>query len=489
MPPQQDTYVRDCVLYLRKSKGKAGISRQRKESQAHAERIRWRIIAEFVEPNTTAFAKIGEEDAPRPEYEAMVAFLQRDGRSPALGVLSWHTDRLSRNSGETRPFTAVCVKGGHPVETVRCGGYDLSLPAHRKRFRDDVSDAEGEVDHMIERIDSAKAEAAAEGRWLGGRRRFGYADGVTAQPDEAKAIVDGCQSILAGSSAASVARDWNARGLFTPRLKNGGGGNAWRADGVRRVLTAPRIAGLMVWRGEVVGKASWEPIVAEGTWRAVVRVLTDPARRTSPGPERRWLGSGLYLCGVCGKARLLARANASSSGGAPVTTYRCGQKGEHVSRNAVLLDRYVEEHVVARLARGDARMLLLDDERQDLKELEEQLLELREDLAQWREAAKLGPKRGGVTLAAFKPVERERLADIAEIEAQMIVPERAVILRDLVEAADVTAAWEQTPLERRRAVLRCLFTVTVHRGPKGRPKGHRPGESYFDTSSIIVRPA
>lgn len=485
MPPQQETFVRDCVLYLRKSKGKAGIARQRKEAQAHAMRIRWRIVAEFVEPNTTAFAKIGEEDAPRPEYEAMVQFLQRDNRAPALGVLAWHTDRLSRNTGEVRPFTVVCVKGEHPVETVRCGGYDLSLPLHRKRFRDDVSDAEGEVDHMVERIDSAKAEAAAEGRWLGGKRPFGFAgDGVTHEPVEAAAIAKACMAVLAGSSMRSLAREWNAAGLTTPRLKTVGG-NPWTPIEVRRVLLRPRNAGLMVWRGEIVGRASWEPVVDEATWRAVVRVLKDPSRRLTPGPARRWLGSGLYLCGVCELPRMVAHSSKSRSGSTSRNraVYRCPEAG-HASRDAVLLDAYVVEHVVARLSRPDARELLVDQERTDIAELEARLLGLREELKGWRDDAAAGE----VTRIAFKPVEKRLLAEIEEVESGLIRPDRALILKDLIEADDPGEEWERTPLDRKRAVVASLCVVTVHRAPRGRPKGWRPGESYFDDASVDVEP-
>lgn len=478
MPPQQQTHVRDCVMYLRKSKGKAGIARQRKENRAYAERIRWRIVAEFVEPDTTAFARIGEEDAPRPEFDKMMEFLRRDERTPALGILAWHTDRLSRNTGEVRPFTADCVKGGHPVETTRGGMYDLSLPAHRKRFRDDVSDAEGEVDHLIERIDAQKAEAAAEGRWLGGTRPFGFKkDGTRHKKAEAAAITEATEAVLAGTSLAGIAREWNARGLERTR-----GGGEWDAREVRRVLLRPRNAGLMLWRGEIVGKASWDPIVKEQKWRALVRLLEDPARRTTPGPERRWLGSGLYVCGVCEQADLKPRAGASRSGRGRAV-YRCGP-GRHVTRDAVQLDEYVQEHIVAWLSRPDARQLLVKKKNPNQKKLEARLLELRGELAE-ADAAVPRTVREAKKIAEVAALAE---AEIAEIEAELFAPDRAAILQDLIEAEDVGEAWKRTLLDRKRAVLAALFTVTVHPAPKGRPKGWRPGEPYFDPEYIDVEP-
>ncbi|GAA4626744.1 hypothetical protein GCM10023196_036220 [Actinoallomurus vinaceus] len=461
-------------MYLRKSKGKAGITRQRKENRAYADRIGWRIVAEFAEPDTTAFAKIGEEDAPRPEFDKMIEFLGRDDRNPPLGILAWHVDRLSRNSGEVRPFAAVCVKGGHLVDTPRCGSYDLSLPNNRKRFRDDVSDAEGEVDHMIERIDAHKAEAAAEGRWLGGRRPFGFKkDGTRHRRSEAAAIAKACKDVLAGTSLASIAREWNAAELRTS------GGNEWDPTEVRRVLLRARNAGLMVWRGEIVGKASWDPIVKERQWRAMVRVLEDPARRSTPGPERRWLGSGLYVCGVCEQARLRV---GTANGGYP--TYRCRGQGVHVSRAAGPLDEYVGEHVVGRLSRPDARDLLMDDDRADREELEARLLELRAELQE----AESTPARSVREARKLAEVADLLAAEITEVEGKLIRPDRAAILRHLIEADDVGEAWLETPLDRQQAVLRALFTVTIHPAPKGRPPGWKPGQPYFHAESVAVEP-
>lgn len=474
--------IRDYVIYLRKSKGRAGIARQRRESLAYVARVRGRVVEEFVDADTTAFAKVGEDNALRPDYERMLEYLRDDHRDPPLSILAWHVDRLSRNSAEVRPLTAICAKGGHLVETPRSGVYDLSTSNGRKRMRDDVSDAEGEVDHMIERIDSAKAEAAAEGRWLGGPRPFGFKkDGIRHRKDEAAALVKACDDVQAGTSLNAIAREWNAQGLETT-----GGAAAWDATAVRRVLLRPRNAGLMVWRGEIIGKASWKPIVKEPAWRSVVRTLEDPARRTTPGPERRWLGSGLYVCGVCDKPRLVARSSGTGTSGgegARRPAYRCGP-GQHVNRDAVLLDRFVAKHIVARLSRADARELLVDDERDDIAELEAELLAKREELAGWRDDA----ATGAVTRIAFKPVERRLLREIADVEAKLIRPDRALILKDLIEADDVGAAWLDTPLDRRRAVLGELFTVVIHPAPKGRPRGWRPGEPYFDADSIDVVP-
>jgi site-specific DNA recombinase len=468
---------RDYLLYLRKSKGRAGIERQRNETTRHLERQGKRVVAEFVDVDRTAFAKVGAGRPERPDYAAMLQTLQADTSDPPLGVAGWHADRIHRDTAETDDFIKIAAAGHHHVETFRSGSYELWTPVGRKRFRNDAVDAAYEVDHLIERIDAQKAEAAAAGRWLGGRRPFGFeGDGVTHRPGEAGRLLQAHYDVLAGLSLHAIARAWNEAGLPTST------GNRWRATEVRRVLVRPRNAGLMVWRGQIVGRAEWEPVVPEQVWRSVVRLLEDPARRLSPSSERRWLGPSLYLCGVCGQARLVARSSrAGARGNAPA--YRCGL-GQHISRDAVAVDRLVGRRVVARLSRPDAGRLLVDTERGDLAELEGRLLELREELAGWRADAAAGE----VTRIAFKPVEKRLLGEIEDVEARLVRPDRALVLRDLVEAADVGAAWAAYPVDRQRAVVAALLRVTILPAPKGRPKGWRPGEPYFDPAYVDIEP-
>ena len=201
--------------------------------------------------------------------------------------------------------------------------------------------SEVEVDHMIERIEAAKVEAASEGRWLGGRRPFGYeADGVTVRAEEAALIAQATDDLLVGVSLGQIARDWNAAGVTTS------GGKQWRMEEVRRTLLRARNAGIMVHRGEEVGAAVWPAIVSEERWRAVVALCADPSRRTTPGPTRRWLGSGLYVCGFpveeqeCGQK--LRMGSTSSK-----PTYRCNSMTRHVVRDARHVDAYVRKAVVA----------------------------------------------------------------------------------------------------------------------------------------------
>jgi hypothetical protein len=78
------------------------------------------------------------------------------------------------NPEDTGELIRVCAAGGHLVETPTGGSCDVSTANGRKRFRDDANDAAYEVDHGRERVLAARAEVAADGRWLGGKRPFGW---------------------------------------------------------------------------------------------------------------------------------------------------------------------------------------------------------------------------------------------------------------------------------------------------------------------------
>jgi DNA invertase Pin-like site-specific DNA recombinase len=496
--------AREFVLYLRKSKGRTGIARQRQACQAHCDRIGGRVVAEFVDTDRTAFVKVGAGPSRRDDYQAMLDLLRADAGPLPLGVLAWHADRLHRDPGEAEMFLAVCASGRHPVETPRGGSYDLTTPTGRKRFRNDVVDAAYEVDHMIERIESMKVESAMEGRWLGGRRPFGYeADGVTVRQAEAVELQKMAGDLLAGTSLHSIARDLNARNIGTST------GAEWDARAVRRVLLRPRNAGIMEHRGEELGRAEWPAILDEPTWRGVCATLADPERRTSPGPARRWLGSGIYQCGVCileGEERAPLICGAAGWGAArghrrTVPSYKCGKTRKHVTRSAVHLDKYVTMVAIEWLSQLDAAELLVSPG--DSAGAHARVVE--------REALRLQEEEAGEMFAALE-MTRNQLAATnkriaarrAELDKADAVASRGNVLTPFLAAhtatidpdqrrAIVTKIWNDLDLDRHRAVVNSIMRVVVLPAGRGKPKGWTPEHGaewgYFDSDTIRIEKA
>lgn len=465
----------DFVLYLRKSRGRTGISRQRTITAAHVERLGGRIATEFADTGRTAFAKVGAARPVRDGFTAMLATLRAN---PGLGVAAWHADRLTRNSEDTEELIKVCAAGGHLVETPRGGTYDLSTATGRKRLRDDANDAAYEVDHAIERMTAMKAEHAAAGQWLGGRRPFGYeADGVTLRPAEAEPLAQAHRAVLAGASLASVVRDWNARGITTAT------GKQWRARELARVLKRPRNAGLLEHLGQIAGPAKWPAVVDEMTWRGVAAILADPSRKVTPGPANRHLLSWIARCGVCGGPVICTSTNRPSARtGGRRLVYRCREETRgHLARDKALLDELVTELVIGRLSRADAAGLLArPDDGDQVAALQQEKAAI---LALIAERNQLHVDQV-ITTAELVDGRRQLKMRLDAVGQRIAGAARADILAPLI--ADPAGVWETMSLDQRRAVIARLMTVTLMPAPRGRPRGWRPGEPYFSPSSVSV---
>lgn len=205
-------------------------------------------------------------------------------------VAARHMDRLLRRLRELEGVLEKCDKGGAVLVTAS-DSVDTSTEGGKLVARILSSVAQGELERKSERQRAAAAQAAEDGRWIGGRRAFGFEpDGVTVREAEAALIKTGYDLVLAGETLAEVARQWDASGHPPTQ-----GCKAWHRGSVKDVLTNPRQAGLRRYRPQgtaadirkspekgVVGKAEWPAIVDEATWRAAVRLLCDPARR-NPG--------------------------------------------------------------------------------------------------------------------------------------------------------------------------------------------------------------
>jgi site-specific DNA recombinase len=78
---------------------------------------------------------------------------------------------------------------------------------------------------------------------------------------------------------------------------------------------------------------------------------------------------------------------------------------------------------------------------------------------------------------------KRRLDEVREETATLY---HGTALAGGAEADDPGAAWLDAPLDRKRAVLDALASVTLHLGRHGRPAGWRPGESYFRPELVKI---
>lgn len=349
-------------------------------------------------------------------------------------------------------------------------------------------DAQEESEEIGERVRDAKQDNVRDGTYRGGARPFGYdADGTTVRPEEAAHVLAATRAVLQGASIRSIGTDWARRGIVTvarrKRLPDGTRTEAtslpWRAPQIRELLLRARNAGLLEAHGEIVRKAVWPAIVPEDEWRACREVLLHPERRTTPGSARRWLGSGIYQCGISGCDGTM---RGTTGGKAKEPFYRCAEKS-HLARNAAALDDFTERLAVARLSRPDAVDLFAPAGDGKGAERAVQLATLRAKLDGFTEDY----DADRITRSQFLDGTARTLDRIAVLEKQMAAAVSVSVLASVpLGTPDVAAAWADYDLDRKRSIIAALMTVTVLPAPRGRPKRDADGTPVVDPDSVRI---
>jgi len=462
-----------ATIYCRISRDREGaglgVQTQEADCRALAASLGAEVVKVFSDNDLSAYS-----GKPRPGYRDLLACIASGGTD---AVLVWHTDRLHRSPAELEEYITLCETTGVRTITVKAGVLDLASPAGLVMARTLGAFARYEVDHARERMHRAKQRSADAGKWKGGRRPLGYeVDGVTLREPEAEAIRRGADMILSGQSVRAVARAWNKSGITTAT------GRSWQPHEPRRVLLRPRNAGLMEHRGQIVGEAEWPPILEPEKWRAVARVLTDPARRTNTANVAvRWLGSGLYRCSICGEGAQDGTVRVDRGRG-DTPTYRC-RVASHVTRAAEPLDDFVRRLVAERLRQPDLADLLAPTTPDvDVRALEARSVELTERKNQ------LG------TMFAQGTIDAEQLAagtksiaaDLDDVRTRLQASYSGSALDGIATAADPGTAFLDADLERQRLVVDALMTVTLLPSGRGRPKGWQPGQPYFRPETVDI---
>jgi DNA invertase Pin-like site-specific DNA recombinase len=472
------------AIYCRISKDRAGraesVADQETRGRAYAARTWPGTPVEVWADNAVTAA---DDDAHRPGYDA----LRHAVRSGRVGHL-WAVEqtRLQRTEVGWFELAAELVAAGiTEVHTDRDGIV---------RVGDEVAGikavlAAAEVRKLTARVRDKHARLAAQGRPRGGRE-FGYRPGRCPDGEATLEVVEteaeharwAADAILAGWSLTSVAEELNARGVALPR-----GGKAWETNAVRRMLTKATIAGLRVYRGEVVGRARWEPIIDEATWRQVCATLATrtavrspdgrvhPVVHTKRAARRYLLTGGIARCALC-EAPLIGQQR-RWKGSPLIPYYHCHPSKGGCSRIGIV-GRQLEEHVRDRLLdemdrRAVFRAALAEDTDADR----------RADLA--RALAAVDARQveladrwaAGDLPAAAWDAARERLdVDRARLEADLAaVPPPAA----RVDAGELREGWEMLTVEERRHAVH-LYVARVDIGPAV------PGRRFDPDRAVIA---
>lgn len=254
-------------------------------------------------------------------------------------------------------------------------------------------------------------------------------------------------------------------------------GKTWSSPSVRRVLTRPRNAAIVQHDGQEVGPASWPAILDEDTYRGVRAILGDgltPKRHHRRLPKM--LLSDIARCGqpldngqVCGLPMHGAGSNASGQ------RYRCSSR-RHVLRQARYLDEHITDIVLRWLPTAEAVQVVGSGP--DGAALHAQASAIRARLDELGEAF----AAGDIDRRQLKAGTDRANADLARVEEQITALSAGSVLTGLAGMADAAQRWEALSIDRKRAVIDALLTITVHPGKRG----GRGGTPRFDPASVTV---
>lgn len=470
--------------------GGLGVTRQREDCEALAERLGMSVRAVFTDNDISA-----SKGLHRPDYEAM---LSRLGEVSA--VLCWHNDRLTRMPSELERYIEETGRRGVVTHAVTAGQFDLATPTGRMVARIIGATAAQESEHKAERIARKKLQNARDGLFSGGPRPFGWdiigMDGVQSEgrvgeyvlnEREAAALATAHAEFLAGKSQGSIARGWNDPDREGGQLLTTYG-KPWNRAKVANMLRRPRNAGHYDHRGEIVSRGAVPAIVSEDVWRAVVSKLDSQKGMAPKSNTPRHLLSGIAQCHCGGlvRAKLLSPG---AKGRQRYVVYTCWEAGGggHVTKRSEYADSVVEAWVY-RLLAGEG------NENADTPELLARIEALGAELsalAERESSAGESLAKGILTLsqvatfnasiAADRKALEEELSDLGARGANVGVAENWSMSREEADAR--FRDWLALPLDDRRDFVRARMNIVFHPTTPGGPRTFDP-----NTVSVHIRP-
>jgi DNA invertase Pin-like site-specific DNA recombinase len=438
-----------------------GVKRQQADCAALCDRFGWSVAEVFVDDDRSVYS--GKR---RPQYERM---MQAVKDRMVTAIVAWHPDRLTRHPRELEDLIDLLEATRAKIATVQSGEYDLATASGRMTARVVGAVARHESEHKSARLRRKHLELAEAGKLSGGggqrdaiHRPFGYdVDRVHVVVHEAKIIRDLARRVLAGETLRGVTADLNRRGVPTVN------GAPWSTVVVRRMLVAPRWAGLREHRDLAQPvKAVWPAIIEAESHRRLVALLTEPTRLLNRSP-RRYMLTGIATCSLCG-AKLVARPRGDKR-----RCYVCatGPNFHGCGKIRVLaepLEAVIVEAVIRRLDTPELAATIQAGASSDEHDLLDRAADIDTRLAELGEMWAAGEiDRAGWT-AARRRLEADRDALGARVRADTGV---RALQANLDHPGGLRAAWADLGFDRQRAIVEAVIeAVVIAPAVKGRNK-------------------
>jgi DNA invertase Pin-like site-specific DNA recombinase len=444
-----------CRISKDKRKDEAGVDRQQADTLALAKKLGYRVPQELrlVDNDRGATRKAKKT---REGFHQLRELVETGA---VAAVIVYDLDRFTRNPDELGAWIdAAELNPG--VKVITTGDIlDLSDDDSIFKARILLAVAEKEARNISRRTKREARAAAEKGvpRWS--VRPFGFEKDGTHVKAEAAELRTMYADIIAGRSQASIARDLNDRGVENST------GARWQGATIAFLIRAARNAGLRHYRGEIVGKGDWLPIVDEQTWRDANAVLD--ARKATRRPQPRSLLSGLVRCDRCGYT--MTRSARS---------YRCIPRsdGAQLPRpcGASILGERIDEHVTGLVLAALGKRTPRPRNGQTVEgseRLAADVLRLQADLEAL--AAMFG--NGEMTLAAFRAAKQPLDARLAAANNELVRTDaRAALERIAGPTATLAERWGDLDVAMRSRIIGTVVDEIVVTPPQKQGERFNP---------------
>ena len=325
-------------LYARKStedddKQVMSIESQLFELREYARKENLEILAEFQE----------SKSAKTPGRETFGKMMEQVERSEGVGILSWHPDRLARNS----------VDGGkiiYAVDTRKIVSLRFPTfwfePTPQGLFMLQVAFGQSKYysDNLSENIKRGVRQKIRRGEWLN-LAPFGYVNNpkirnIEPHPTNAKIVQVAFEEYAKGThTLVSLGEFLADLGVVsrnqTPLAK----------VSIKRLLTNRAYLGF-VRHGDEWFEGNFAPLVSSALFEAVQKVLQDKGRPRKRKIKHDFPFTGLFRCGECDS--MISAQWTTNRHGTKYRYYRCSKKRGRCGQS-YLQEKNLAEQLQARL--------------------------------------------------------------------------------------------------------------------------------------------
>lgn len=458
-----------------------GVDRQRADAIRYADNSGLGSIPvdRFYRDNNRSASKYRTKE--REDFERLLIDIDAGEISH---VLVWVLDRIVRDLGDMdRLFSACATTGTLIVQTATGSMIDPRDPDSVFVATVTGAGAAREAAMTSLRARRKHAETAARGGVHGGRRRFGFTDGMQdIEPDEADRIREACQRIIEGDTLHRIAKDWADQGVTSPS------GATWTGPNLRAMLMGAHHVKVRIHNTADAGgrrergittstqmiDATWPApaILDRADWETMRAILTDPRRRTNGSPARVHAYTGIARCGVCGGPM---RCRQDGRPGRKTDAYIC-VNGAHAQRVKAFVHDVIADEVAAYIERHRIDVSPVQDDGEKRRQARaDALIRRKTDLA-----AMLGDVDTPLDPNAYAVAVARIDADLAAIQSDRVETRRpSAILAPLLEAADydaVRSVFVDLSIDRQREIVSAIGTIYID------PAKRRGG--VLDASSV-----